>query len=212
MTTIAVLGGTGFAGSSIVREAAARGHDVRSLSRSLPVERIEGVRYETGSVADAAGFLEGADVVIGAVSARGDTAGTLREAYDRLANAAADSGARLIIVGGYNSLRPSAGAPRFAETKTLPPAFAAEALEMNAVLESLLSSPEELDWLFVSPAAAFGAYSPQLEPRGSYRFGDDVALFDENEKSAISGPDFALAIVDEIENPTRRRAHASVAY
>ena len=45
MTTIAVLGGTGYAGQNIVREAVARGYSVVSWSRSLPSERVEGVEY-----------------------------------------------------------------------------------------------------------------------------------------------------------------------
>jgi uncharacterized protein YbjT (DUF2867 family) len=55
MSTITVVGGTGYAGSAIVREAAKRGHDVVSFSRNVPAEeaRVEGVRYETGSMLDA---------------------------------------------------------------------------------------------------------------------------------------------------------------
>ena len=34
MSRIAVIGGTGYAGSAIVAEAAARGHQVSALSRS----------------------------------------------------------------------------------------------------------------------------------------------------------------------------------
>ena len=36
MSRITVIGGTGYAGSAIVAEAAARGHQVTALSRSLP--------------------------------------------------------------------------------------------------------------------------------------------------------------------------------
>lgn len=211
MTTTAILGGTGFTGSFLVSEAAARGHRVISLSRSLPAEPVDGVRYEQGTLADAAPIVEAADVVVGAVSARGDNVGILHAAYEKLAGVAADSGTRLIIVGGYNSLRPEPGAPRFAEGE-LAPAYAAEALEMNAVLESLLQSPQNLDWLFVSPAAKYGASVPTIEPRGTYRVGDDVVLRDEEGKSSIAGPDFATAVVDEIEKPTRHRAHISFAY
>ncbi|WP_194922416.1 NmrA family NAD(P)-binding protein, partial [Catenulispora rubra] len=43
MTSITVIGGTGYTGSHIIREAAARGHQVTSLSRSLPAEQLPGV-------------------------------------------------------------------------------------------------------------------------------------------------------------------------
>ena len=43
MTTIAILGGTGYAGSHIAAEALSRGFHVVSWSRSRPSEPIEGV-------------------------------------------------------------------------------------------------------------------------------------------------------------------------
>jgi len=205
MSTIAVIGGTGYAGSSIVKEAITRGHQVISLSRSLPAEPVDGVRYVQGSAADGVKIVTGADVVVGALSPRAGTEGTLVDTYTKLADLAAAAGARLIVVGGFSSLRPAPGAPRFAEGD-LPPEFAAEAREGNSVLSALSAgAPQNLDWLFVSPAAAFGAYTPQGEPRGTYRTSTDVALFDAEGNSAIEGPDFALAIIDEIESPTRHR-------
>lgn len=211
MTTIAVIGGTGYAGSSIVREAASRGHRVIALSRSQPADPVEGVRYLQGSLADAGRLVEEADVVVGALSPRGEMAGKLVEAYAELARLADAAGRRLVVIGGFSSLRPAPGAPRFVEGDDLPPQHAAEAKEMNAVLGAIAATPQSLDWLFVSPAAGFGAYAPG-EPRGSYRLGGEVALFDDQGQSAVSGPDFALAVVDEIEKASQHRAHVSVAY
>jgi uncharacterized protein YbjT (DUF2867 family) len=42
MARIAVIGGTGYAGSHIVAEGVRRGHDVVSVSRRIPAERIPG--------------------------------------------------------------------------------------------------------------------------------------------------------------------------
>ncbi|MCU1587138.1 MAG: NAD-dependent epimerase/dehydratase family protein, partial [Frankiales bacterium] len=47
---------------------------------------------------------------------------------------------------------------------------------------------------------------------GSYRVGGDVALFDADGGSNIGGADFALAIVEEIEQAAHHRAHIGVAY
>lgn len=208
MTKITIIGGTGFTGDALVREAASRGLEVTSISRTLPAEPLAGVTYVQGTVADAA--IDGADVVVGAVSPRGDTAGALLPAYRELAAKADAANARLIIVGGFSSLRPAAGAPRFAEGDGIPAAFAAEALEMNAVLTALGETPPSLDWVFVSPAQSYGAYAPATTPRGSYRVGGDVAAFAEDGTSTISGPDFALAIIDEVVTPAHHRAHISV--
>ena len=67
MATIVVVGGTGYTGGNIVREAAARGHTVVSISRSKPSEPVAGVRYELGEVEEvAARVIPGADVVVAA--------------------------------------------------------------------------------------------------------------------------------------------------
>lgn len=213
MSKIVVIGGTGFAGTAIVKEAAARGHEVVAVSRSAPAESVAGVRYVQGT-ADAAGdLLQGAAAVVGALSPRGDSAGTLVATYAALAHQAAAAGARLVVVGGFSSLRPAPGAPRFAESGDLPPGIEAEAREMNAVRASLEdAAPAQLDWLFVSPAAEFGGHLPRGTPHGTYRTGADVALFDARGRSAIEGADFARAIVDEIERAAHHRTQLHFAY
>ncbi len=82
---------------------------------------------------------------------------------------------------------------------------------MNAILTELLNGGTEADWLFVSPAAGFGAYAPG-EKLGRYRVSEDVALFAEDGESAISGADFAAAVLDEIETPTRHRSQIHFGY
>jgi putative NADH-flavin reductase len=216
MSTITVVGGTGYAGSAIVREAAKRGHDVVSFSRNVPAEeaRVDGVRYETGSMLDAEARLRavtGSDVVVSSLSPRGELDGRIVEADLALADLAAEHGVRLGVVGGYSSLRLEEGGPRMAETDQLPPEFASEAKQMNEVLVRLGDAPEALDWFFVSPAMNFGAYAPG-ESRGEYRTGGDLAFADGRDPLGVGGADFALAIVDEIETPKHRRAHFSVAY
>ncbi|WP_374969630.1 NAD(P)-dependent oxidoreductase [Terrabacter sp. BE26] len=212
MATIVVFGGTGFTGSNVVREASARGHQVVSVSRSVPDDPIPGVRYETGDAEQVAErVIPGADAVVAAISPRGDMSGRLVEVYRELARQSAAAGARYIQVGGFSSLRPAQGAPRFVEGD-IPQEFRDEALEGEATRALLAEeAPEDLDWVFVSPAASYGA-GVAGERTSGFRVGDDIALFDEEGGSNISGADFAAAIVDEIERPTRHRAHMSVAY
>ena len=216
MTRITVVGGTGYAGSAIVAEAARRGHEVVSVSRNLPAEeaRVEGVRYETGSLVDAdvrARAVADAEVVVSSLSPRGELDGRIVEVDRELAALADQHGARFVVVGGYSSLRLEEGGPRQAETGQIPPEYAGEALQMNEVLGELLGGSDSLDFVFVSPAMQFGAYAPG-EALGRYRVGGEVAFTDEDGVSAVSGADFALAIVDEIETPAHRRQHVSVAY
>ena len=211
MTAITVIGGTGYAGAAIVAEAARRGHTVTAISRTAPGTQAEGVEYVTGDLTQSVPDIAGAEVVVAALSPRGDNAGKLRDAYRSLAQAAATNGARFVGIGGFSSLRPAEGAPRFVEGDDLPPEFAAEAREMNDILTDLATGSVDVDWLFVSPAAEFGSHAPG-EALGRYRVSGEVALFDQDGKSAINGADFARAVLDEIETPTRHRAQIHFAY
>ncbi|MFI8632355.1 NAD(P)-dependent oxidoreductase [Microbacterium sp. NPDC077663] len=213
MTDITVIGGTGYAGAAIVKEAVTRGHRVTSLSRSLPADRIDGATYVQGDARDAADAIAGAQVVVGALSPRAGTEGTLVATYTAIAEQAAAAGARLLIIGGFGSLRPAPGAPRFAEGDQMPPEVIVEAREVNSVLTALESgAPVSLDWVFISPAAVFGGYTPQGDPHGTYRTSTGIALFDEQGNSAIEGADFALAVVDEIEKAEHHRSQLNFAY
>ena len=212
MTTIAVIGGTGYAGAAIVAEAASRGLTVRSLSRTAPAEPVEGVEVVTGSALDpavVASVVDGADVVIGSLSPRGELVGRLAEAYGNVIAAAEAAGARFVMVGGFSTLRPAPGEPRFSEGDGIPEAYRGEALEVAAILPTLEAGA--VDWNFVSPAQTYGAYAPG-ESLGRYRLSGDVAVFDDEGKSEISGADFALGVVDLAVGDDHRREHVSLTY
>jgi len=211
MTRITVIGGTGYAGSAIVAEAAKRGHEVTAVSRTEPSEPIAGVTYVQGSAMDAdvrARAFDGAYAVITATAPRGAMADQQLELSEALASRAGASGVRLIVVGGYSSLRPAPGKPRFIEG-FIRSEYLEEAKVGHAVLEMLMAEPFELDWTFVSPAQTFGALAPG-PATGKYRLGGDVAILDKDGKSFVSAPDFAMAVVDLVDAAGHRREHVSV--
>lgn len=214
MSAITVIGGTGYAGAAIVAEAARRGHAVTSVSRSEPSDPVDGVAYAQGSILDAdivARAIDGADVVVLATSARGDMSDSHLKASQGVADAAAAAGAWLVVVGGYSSLRPAPGEPRFIEAGVAEQ-YRVEAEAGHSVLEWLLEQEAAggaPDWTFVSPAAKFGSWVPG-EATGAYRIGGDVALRGEDGSSFVSSADFASAILDVIEGDKHRRQHISV--
>lgn len=215
MSRIVVIGGTGYAGSAIVAEAAARGHEVVAFSRSLPSDPVEGVSYIEGDAIDEAALgsvISGADVVVAALAPRGPLAEPFREVNRTIARLADAEGARLFVVGGYSSLRPAPGAPRFVEDLSHVPAeIQAEVLAGAAlIIEDLPSTPETLDWVFVSPALAFGSFAPG-ERLGEYRLGDDIAVSPED-GGDISAPDYAMGLVDLIEAGDHHRAQVNLAH
>ncbi len=214
MARITVLGGTGYAGSHIAKEAAARGHDVLAVSRKAPEDPVEGVSYVSGDVLDE-GFLKDlaakSDLLMLALSPRGDMQGRVIEAARTLIPVAAAAGVRVGVIGGAGALRVSEGGPRLIDTEDFPEEIKPESFEMLDVLEALQASEDSLDWFYIHPAAGFGSFHPG-ERRGAYRVGGEVLLSDSEGRSEISGADFALAILDEIEKPVHRRRRFSAAY
>jgi len=213
MARISVLGGTGYGGGAVVREAARRGHAVTSYSRRPPEQPVDGVIYVTGSLLDPehlAKSVEGADVVFEALSPRGDMQGRVEDIVDGLIRLADGAGVRLGVLGGASSMLVSEGGPRLFDTAETAPEILPEVQTGLDVLETLKRAPESLDWFYVSPAAEFGSWVDAPET-GAYRLSDEVLLTDENGVSRISGADLALAVVDEMEHPRyrRRRFHTA---
>ena len=93
----------------------------------------------------------------------------------------------------------------------MPALFKSFSVVLTAILDGLRQAPEGIDWFYVSPAESFGSYNPG-QRRGEYRTGGDVLVVDDQGVSDISGADFGLAIVDEIETPVHRRERFTVAY
>ncbi|MCB1274774.1 MAG: NAD(P)H-binding protein [Leucobacter sp.] len=214
MTKVTIFGGSGYAGTHIAEAAAVRGLQVTSFSRRESPEQISGVSYAIGSILDAgdrARALDGADVVVVAVSPRGDMAGQVRPAVAALAADAAAAGVRLGVVGGAGSLLQSEGGDLLMDSPDFPDDVKPEASEMGGVLEDLRAAPEPLDWFYVSPADLFGPWAAG-EYRGEYRVGGDVVVRDAEGNSTISGADFGVAVVDELEEPKHHRTRFTVAY
>jgi putative NADH-flavin reductase len=114
-------------------------------------------------------------------------------------------------VGGAGSLRVSEDGPRLVDTPEFPEGAKNEALSHAEVLTALRETGGDVDWFYLSPAAGFGSYNPG-EATGAYRVGDDILLADANGTSYISGADYALAFVDEIEQARHHRERFTVAY
>lgn len=215
MAHITVLGGTGYAGSNIVKVAAERGHTVVAYSRKAPAAAIAGVEHRIGDVLDDTvlqAAVTGTEVVVSALSPRGELSGDgrLRAVERRVGELARERGIRFGVIGGAGSLLVAEGGPKLIDSG-FPEEYRAEATELDGVLQDLRASEEGLDWFFVSPAAGFGAFAPG-EATGVFRIGGDVLLNDEQGVSFVSGADLALAVVQEIEQPAHRRARFTVAY
>lgn len=214
MSTIAIIGATGYAGRHIQAEALSRNHRVIAVSRgAAELEPAPGLEVRPGTIEDRellAGVFADADVVIVAIRASLDERPFLPGHTGALLALAREHGTRLGFVGGAGSTLLGPDGPRVLDTPDFPDAHKPEASAQADLLELLRADESGADWFYLSPAAAFGAAAPGRHT-GSYRVSDDILLRDADGRSEISGADFAIAMLDEIERPAHRRARFHVA-
>ena len=214
MARIAVIGGTGYAGRNIVAEAVSRGHTVVSVARTVPAERVEGATYIEGTLLDSPSLateLQGVDVVVSTVPARGDMVGSVRPDVARAGRVASARCAhrrdRRRRRQPRRRRRPAAGRSRRRSPRSTSPRRS----RRSASSRTSKTTDTSRDWFYVHPAGGFGAWNPG-ERTGSYRVGGDVVVTDAEGESYISGPDLGVAVVDEIENPKHSRERFTVGY
>ena len=201
---IAVAGASGRAGSEITKELSRRGHTVTAIARNPEkIASPPGVTAKKGDVLDQAGLAAlwaGHDAAISSVH-------FLASDPAKLIGAAKDSKVgRYLVVGGAGSLEVAPGV-RLVTTPNFPAQYKVEAEKGGAFLD-LLRQEKELNWTFLSPSALF----VEGERTGKFRLGTDQLLADADGKSWISFPDFAVALVDEIERPSHLRKRFTVGY
>jgi putative NADH-flavin reductase len=201
--SIALIGASGNAGSRILKELAARGHQITAIARHPDqIAKLPKVTAKKGDVFDRASLtllLQGHEIVISAVHF---TASDPRILIDAVK---ASGAKRYLVVGGAGSLEVAPGV-RLIDTPEFPAAYKPEAAKGGEFLD-LLRQEKDLDWTFLSPSALFIAG----ERTGRFRLGTDQLLSTEK-GSSISFEDYAIALVDEIEKPAHRRQRFTVGY
>jgi uncharacterized protein len=203
MVQIAVLGATGNVGRRIAAEAVARGHRLTAVARDVSGLSHDDRQPVAVDVSDAdrlSAVVSGQDVVISAL--RWDN-NDVRSVLDVLRASAVP---RLIVVVGAGSLQMPDGRVYYEHLldRGVDPPSSRAAL---AALKHLREEPD-LAWTAVSPAADIF----DGERTGVFRVGRDAMIVDDDGQSRISHEDFAVAILDEVENPQFPRARFSVAY
>ena len=196
---ITILGGTGYAGSHIAAQAVAQGHDVSVVARKVPQNPLDKVVYRTGDITDTASsvseLLGNVDVIVSALSPRGPMEGKVLPAVQKVAAWASQIDARLIVIGGYSTLRLTAGGTRISRMGRMAASIQNEVDELADIVDWLEdSSPTGLNWLYVSPGQGFGPWNED-EPTGRYDISGDVSP---GRGTTITVQDFALGVVDEI--------------
>ncbi len=205
---IAIIGATGFVGSGILTEALNRGHNVTAIVQNperLPSHpKLRPVKAQVTDTGALTSVLAGHDVVISAFNPGRDETGVGRRSI--IAAVKESDVDRLVAVGGAGTLEVAPG-QRLVDQPDFPAEWKQGSLKTADFLRDLRGETK-LDWTFVCPAA-------HLEPgerAGKYRVGGDQLMTDSEGQSRISIPDYAAAMLDEVETPKHPRARISVAY
>ncbi len=211
---ITVLGAAGNVGSRVVTEALSRGHEVtavvRNSARSNGLPAAAKIRAgDVGNVEDVVNVSVDQDVVISAIKPAPNNKRETVETTNALMDGLAQTGVRLLIVGGAATLTvPGTGGKTVIEDSNFLPVSARHVGKASADQLEACRSESRVDWAYLSPAA-------QLAPgerTGNYRLGTDELLLDPEGNSTISMEDLAVVLLDEAEQPKHHRTRFTAAY
>ena len=196
---IAVIGASGKAGSLILKEAASRGHQVTAIVRDASKLQDQNAAVIEKNVFDlSTDDLKAFDVVINAFGAPLGEEQAHVDAGHALIEALKGTTTKLIVVGGAGSLFVDENKTvSLIDTPEFPDFVKPTAKGQGRNLQELMESTD-VTWTFISPSAVFDAEGKRT---GSYQSGKDHLLVNSKGDSYISYADFALAVIDEVENP-----------
>ena len=208
---IVVFGASGRVGSAIVQEALKRKHEVTAAVRrpeafGLQHERLQVTAADLLDPASVTAAVRGHEEVISAFGPAAGHENDLLQVADSLLEGLRAAGLeRLIIVGGAGSLKTESG-EWLMDTAGFPEDYRALASAHANAYEIYRGS--ELDYTYLSPPASL------VDGRrtGQFRIGLDRLIVDEDGRSSISIQDFAVAVIDELEEGNFSRARFTVGY
>ena len=190
---LAITGGTGFLGGHVLREAAARGHSIRALTRGpqLPRPNVEWVSGTLDDYPGLAGLIAGADAVLhiaGAVNVpalAAFVAANVTGTASMLTAAEACGVRRFIHVSSLSAREPELSDYGWSKA-------ASEALVVQA----------PLDWTIVRPPAIYGAGDREmLELFRMARRNGVIPLPPRGRLSLIDAGDLARLLLDLVDAP-----------
>ncbi|HAS00671.1 MAG TPA: hypothetical protein DCR67_02305 [Brevibacillus sp.] len=197
---IAIIGATGRAGKLIMQEALQRGHEVTAIVRDASkLDQNQKVAVLQKDIFDlTTQDVNKFDVVVNSFGAKPGEEHLHVEAGNVLIEALKNAPQKkLFVVGGAGSLFvDEAKTVRLFETPEFPKEYLATATNQGKNLE-ILKQSNLPQWTFLSPSAMF----EPGERTGRYQKGEDNLLVNAKGESSISMEDYAIAVLDELENP-----------
>ena len=208
---ISLIGANGTVGLRILQEALVRGHEVVAIVRNAAGinQEHKNLTVVTGDLGDKESIsraVAGTDVVISAYGPKHGQEETMKAVTEGLVAAIKQAGIkRLLVVGGAGSLEVAPGL-QLVNAPSFPEAWRPIGLAHGEALAVYRKA--DLDWTYFSPAAMF----QPGQRTGKFRLGTEQLVVDEKGDSAISTEDYAIAMLDEVENPRFIRKRFTIGY
>lgn len=209
MKKVAVVCAAGKEGRLLVDEAVSRGYDVTGFVRGS--DKVANPKAKT-VVKDLFNLtredLIGFDAVIDAFGAwTPETLPLHRTSLKHLCDVLSGTKVRLLVVGGAGSLYVNPEhTVQVKDLESFHAMFKPLADMQGAALDDLRKR-SDVQWTFLSPAGDFVADG---ERTGEYLLGGEEYFVNDRGESRISYADYAIAMVDEIENENNIQKRFSV--
>jgi uncharacterized protein len=182
---VAIIGATGLIGVGLVPEAASRGHRVTALCR-----HPEQVPVRDNVAAVACDIFET------------ETLTEILRGHDAVIHSYSPRRDHDTDRSGPHVAATVMEAPQF------PPEYVESAISTGEVKKVLATEGSDLDWTFLAPSLFFD----ERGRSGVFRLGLDEALFSADGNSSISIEDYAIAMIDELEDPRHTGRRFTVGY
>ena len=216
MKNVVLIGASGFVGTAILNELLNRGHKVTAIVRDAKKMTVSNpnLTIVEADVTDTDALKEagkGKDAVISASNPGWKNPhiyeDTLKN-YPLIVESAKQAGVkRLLIVGGAGTLFYAPGKME-TDADDVPAQLLPGIKSLGEFYLNTLRKEKDIDWIYLSPAANM---TPGKRTAKS-RIGKDDLVVDANGDSNISVEDFAVAMVDELEQEKHHKERFTIGY
>lgn len=195
---IGIIAASGKAGTAIMKEAIVKGHDVTAIVRDTKKITLKNTKNIEKDLFDLNyNDLKDFDAVVDAFGAWTPDVLPLHEkSINHLCDILKGKPTRLMVVGSAGTLYlDKEHKMRLLDSPDMPAMFVPLATAMAKAFDGLLKITD-VKWTFFSPAVNFAADGKRTN---KYTLGGDELIVNAKGESYISYPDYAVAMVDEIE-------------
>ena len=216
MKNVVLIGASGFVGTAILNELLNRGHKVTAIVRdpAKVTASNPNLKVIQADVTDTDVLIEatkGKDAVISAYNPGWKNPNIYEETlknYPLIVDSVKKAGVeRLLIVGGAGTLFYAPG-KMVMDADDIPAKLLPGIKSLGEFYLNTLRKENDIDWIFLSPAANM---TPG-ERTGKFRIGKDDLVVGVNGDSNISVEDYAVAMVDELEQKHHHKERFTIGY